>query len=191
VVTIALVAPGGFVLAQTGEFTISLHRGVGYSLGSQLQGTFELRAGGIAELDSVAYLIDGVKLGESSEPPFAVRFNTEDYALGVHELQAETITADGRAIRSNALRVEFVPQRAAWTAMRRVIVPGGLVLAAAAAAMLVFSLVGARRRRSRGRFGGVEAAERATAGAPQAVARPPAPEDELRRRIDDSRYTTL
>ena len=191
VATMTLVPRGGFALAQTGEFTISLHRGVGYSLGSQVQGTFELRADGSAELGSVAYFIDGVKLGESSEPPFAVRFSTEDYTLGPHELRAEALTGDGREIRSNALLVEFVPQRAALTALRRVIVPGGLVLVAAAASMLLLSLVAGRHRRSRRRAGRAEAPDQTAADAPQVVARPPTPEEELRRRIDESRYTTL
>jgi hypothetical protein len=167
---------------------------VGYSLGSQAQGSFELRADSEVELSSVAYFIDGAPLGESSEAPFAVRFSTNDYALGWHELRGEASTGDGTRLESGVLRVEFVSSRDAWTALRNIIVPAGTMVGAIVLVLFVLSAVTMRRRRARKLVGRADVPGMPEVDAPVAprpAQRALSPEEELRRRIEDSRYTRL
>jgi hypothetical protein len=182
---------GSIAFAQADGIEISLHRVAGYSLGSQVRGAFELRAEPRSELESVEYTIDGAALGKSTEPPFSVHFTTGDYEPGWREIRAEGRTRDGLKLASNVLRVEIVHRRAIWLVLRRVVAPGGAVLGVIAVGALVLSAVGAWRRRESGGSGRAGALEPATRedrpGSPRALT----PEQEHRRRVEDSRYTQL
>ncbi len=191
IIVLAQTAWGSYPRVQADSLHISLHRRAGYSLGSQLQGAFELRAHSIAALVSVAYFIDGAAVGAGSGPPFAVRFRTGDYAPGWHEVRAEACTERGQSLESNVLRVEFVTTGTAWTVLRRIVVPAGAVLGLAVLIIFVLSFITARSKRSRKPDERADVSGAGPGDTPSPPSHAPIPEEELRRRIKESRYTNL
>jgi hypothetical protein len=92
------------------ELRLRLNRDFGYSAigGGQIQGTFSMIVSGPEDLSRVVFYLDDQVLDEVVEAPFRLRFVTDNYALGVHSLSAIGYTADGRELRSNIIRTEFV-----------------------------------------------------------------------------------
>jgi hypothetical protein len=98
-------------LAQNGEeLRLRLNRDFGYASlgGNQIQGNFSMTITGPQDLAQVVFYLDDQVLGEDNEAPFSLRFVTDNYDLGVHVLQAIGTTADGKELRSNVIRTEFV-----------------------------------------------------------------------------------
>jgi hypothetical protein len=112
-------------LAQTDdELTLHLRRNFGYSSGTgKIQGDFTIRAEGPDDLQLVVFYIDDQVMGEVSEPPFQLKFNTDSYPLGVHALRATGFTVDGREIYSPEQLREFVSAEAGWKAAGRIALP--------------------------------------------------------------------
>ncbi len=92
------------------ELRLRLNRDFGYASlnSSQIQGTFSIAVSGPSNLTRVVFHIDGQVLDEVDEPPFSLRFVTDNYALGIHSISAIGITEDGRELHSNIIRTEFV-----------------------------------------------------------------------------------
>lgn len=117
------------------QLTLRLSRDFGYSSGTgKMQGTFSLKASGPENLVKVIFYIDQEVIGEASQAPFRFRFSTGNYSLGIHTMSANGYLADGRELRSNELRGQFVSADEGWKAALRIIVP---VLAITFGAMLV------------------------------------------------------
>ncbi len=145
------------------QLEFSLNRDWGYGgLGGQIQGHFSTRVHGPDNLERVVFYLDDRILGEADEPPFTIRFVTDDYPLGEHSLYAVGYTADGRTLTSNTLHREFVSAQQGWQDAGKMLLPilgivFGVMLLAAVVAWL-----GERRRaplppgapRSYGIFGG-------------------------------------
>ena len=112
-------------LAQTNQMlTLRLSRNFGYSSGTgRVQGTFSLIAQGPENLNRVLFMIDNQVIGEAGEPPFRVRFQTDDYPLGVHTMIAKGYTSDGGELESNQVRVEFVLAKEGWKTAAKIVVP--------------------------------------------------------------------
>jgi hypothetical protein len=116
--------PVGAALAQDApELELFIRRNIGYSGGSQIQGSFRAEATGPADLLQVTFKIDGEALGVDAEAPFRVDFDTDDYATGWHTFTAEGETASGRVLLSNERRFEFVTAAESWQAARDIMVP--------------------------------------------------------------------
>jgi len=134
------------VLAQTTELTLSVHRNVGYSGGSQIRGSFRMEVTGPGNLTSVTFKVDDGEVGTVTTPPFKINFNTSDYALGRHDLSAVGQTADGRTLASNVRRFEFVSSEEEWAAVGKIIIPIfgllGVVLLIAVGVPLLLTLAG-------------------------------------------------
>ncbi len=86
---------------------LRLRRDFGYGLGGQIQGRFSMKVDGPENLDRVEFYIDGQLIGEDSSSPFSLVFNTGDYDLGVHQLQAIGYPAEGPELRSNTVTRQF------------------------------------------------------------------------------------
>lgn len=119
--------------AQTDELTLYVRRNVGYSGGSQIQGSFRMVVEGPGDLTSVTFMIDDQVVGTVTQPPFQINFDTDDYGLSWHDLTAVSQTADGRTLTSTARRLEFVSAEASWQAAGQLALPilgvvGGVVL---------------------------------------------------------------
>lgn len=112
-------------LAQNNpELTLRMSRDMGYSSGTgQIEGTFSLKVSGPDDLQKVVFLIDGQTMGEDSEAPFSLRFNTGSYETGVHTLSATGTTSDARTLNSQEIRVEFVPADEGFKAAGRIAIP--------------------------------------------------------------------
>jgi DNA-directed RNA polymerase subunit RPC12/RpoP len=106
------------------QLALRLSRDIGFSSGSgQIQGTFTMKASGPDNLVRVVFSIDGQSIGEASQAPFQLRFNTGSFSLGVHTLSAVGYTSDGQELHSNEIRSEFVTSEAGFRSAMRIIVP--------------------------------------------------------------------
>ena len=97
--------------AQTDEdqLTLRLSRDFGYSSGTgDIQGTFSMSVSGPDNLMRVVFFIDDQMIGEITEPPFRLRFSTDDFPTGIHRMSAVGYTTSGQEYRSNEIQAEFV-----------------------------------------------------------------------------------
>ncbi len=131
-VLVALAQPA---LAQNDStLSLSLSRDFGYSSlsGSQIQGVFSVRAQGPQDLVRVIFYLDSQPLGEVTEAPYRLRFDTSNYPDGKHTLSAIGYTSSGQEIRSNDQVREFVPASQGFEGAMEILGPllGVIVLAA-------------------------------------------------------------
>ena len=119
-------------LAQSADqLELGLSRDFGYGgFGNDIQGLFTMKINNPpANLVRVVFLIDSATIGEDTQPPFNLQFNTDSYSLGVHTLSAIGYTSDGKEINSNVIQAKFVPASAATGGLVKVVLPiFGLVL---------------------------------------------------------------
>jgi len=105
------------VLAQSdSELQFSMSRDFGYAStnGKDIQGTFSMKVSGPEDLVKVTFFIDNTAIGEDTEAPFRVQFNTDSHPLGLHSLSATGITADGREVKSKVYERNFVSADQGW-----------------------------------------------------------------------------
>ncbi len=76
-----------------------------------------------ADLGKVVFFIDSTSMGEDTEAPYNLQFNTDSYPLGLHSLSAVGYTTDGNELNSNIIRVEFVPAGTGMGSVVKIIVP--------------------------------------------------------------------
>ena len=116
---------GNPVLAQSDQaLTLRLSRDFGFSSGTgRIQGAFSLTASGPENLERVDFKIDDQIIGEASQSPFRIRFNTDDYPLGIHTITATGHTSDGMSLKSNQFRVEFVSAEEGWQTAAKIALP--------------------------------------------------------------------
>lgn len=114
---------------QEEQLQIRLRRDWGYSSGTgKIQGTFSIRSSGPEDLSRVVFYLDDQILGEVSEPPFNLRFKTDDYPLGVHQIHAAGFTDAGAELSSNVIRKEFVPAGEVLGFIKNIILPIGVIV---------------------------------------------------------------
>jgi hypothetical protein len=115
VVTFLFLAIGSLlvttlVLAQTAELTLRLSRDFGYGgFNNDIQGLFSMKISGPADLSRVVFYVDNMVIGEVTQAPFILQFNTDNYPLGVHRLYAIGYSTIGQQYKSNILTNNFVP----------------------------------------------------------------------------------
>ncbi|MFZ2098415.1 MAG: Ig-like domain-containing protein [Anaerolineales bacterium] len=113
-------------LAQsTSQLELGLSRDFGYGgFGNDIQGLFSMKINNPPNnLEKVDFFIDTTSIGEDTQAPFSLQFNTDSYALGSHTLNAIGYTSDGQQINSNTIQVQFVPASAGTQAIVKVVVP--------------------------------------------------------------------
>ncbi len=124
---------------QEDELRLNISRVFGYSSGFgpgnvQLQGVMALTARGPENLQKVVFYLDEIPMGEITQAPFKLNFNTDNYPLGNHTIYAVGTTGDGRELRSNQVKAEFVSAEAGWQSALKI---AGPILAIVFAIMLV------------------------------------------------------
>ena len=132
------------------QLKLSLSRDNGFGLGNQMQGKFSYRVSGPENLVRVEFLMDGEVIGESTEEPFRLRFVTDDYELGRHELSAVGYTADNQIIESNTFIGEFVSPQITSTFTFAVV---GFVIVVIVARFLFFRQGSDEGKKGYGAFG--------------------------------------
>jgi hypothetical protein len=114
---------------QEDQLQIRLRRDWGYSSGTgKVQGTFSIRTSGPDDLNRVVFYLDDQILGAVSEPPLNLRFVTDDYPTGVHQIHAIGFTDNGVELPSNIIQVEFVSASEGWQTVMNIIIPIGVIL---------------------------------------------------------------
>jgi hypothetical protein len=102
----------GAAAAQTGQLELKMSRDWGYGgFGGEIQGLFSMRVTGPADLARVEFYIDDTKIGELTQAPFNLQFNTDNYPLGTHQMVAVGFSASGQEYRSNVISATFVPEQ--------------------------------------------------------------------------------
>ncbi len=107
----------GYATAQSAnELQLGLSRDFGYGgFGNDIQGLFSMKIKNPPEnITRVEFLIDTISIGEVTQPPFSLQFNTDSYPLGVHTLSAIGYLSDGTEINSNKIQAQFVPAGACY-----------------------------------------------------------------------------
>ena len=114
---------------QAEPLQIRLNRDWGYSSGTgKVQGTFSIRSSGPEDLSRVVFYLDDQILGEVSEPPYNLRFNTDVYPLGAHKIHAAGYTNTGAELSSDVIKVEFVTAGEGWQFVMNIILPIGVII---------------------------------------------------------------
>ncbi|OGN92018.1 MAG: hypothetical protein A2Y88_04475 [Chloroflexi bacterium RBG_13_48_10] len=129
--TLALATFSHANAQSASELQLGLSRDFGYGgFGNDIQGLFSMKINNPPEsLSRVEFFIDAVSIGEDTQPPFGLQFNTDSYPLGEHELSAIGYTTNGEEINSNIRIVVFVPASAATDMIAKIVGPIlGLIL---------------------------------------------------------------
>ena len=107
------------------ELELTLSRDFGYGgFNNDIQGLFSMKIKAPpANLVKVIFLIDSTEMGEDTQSPYNLQFNTDSYSLGIHKLSAVGYTADGSELNSNIIQVEFVPAGSGMDTVIKIIVP--------------------------------------------------------------------
>jgi hypothetical protein len=143
-ISIASINP----LQQDEPLKISLKRNWGYSSGTgKIQGTFTIRTSGPDDLMRVVYYLDDQELGESSTAPFDLRFVTDDFPLGPHQLQAQGFSTLDQEFSSNIIRVEIVSAEQGWQDASRIIIPLLVLIVGGAALVFLVPLIFTRGKK--------------------------------------------
>ena len=110
--------------AQSAELTISFSRDFGYaSGGGDIQGLFSIKIGGPDTLTKVVFYMDDQVMGEDTEAPFKLQFNTDSYSLGQHAIYAAGTTSDGRELKTKTVHANFVSAAQGNQAAMRIVIP--------------------------------------------------------------------
>ena len=93
---------------KNSPLTINLIRNLGSATGSGIKGTFTIRANGPDNLESVTFYLDDTSIGTITEPPFNLKFNTDNYPPGTHTITAVGITSNNQELQSNRITRTFL-----------------------------------------------------------------------------------
>ena len=110
IVTFASLFAFTTAFAQTEGLILRLSRDFGYGgFNNDIQGLFSMKVTGPADLVRVVFYIDSTAIGEVTQAPFNLQFNTDNYPLGQHKLSAVGYSTSGQEYSSNVIIVNFVP----------------------------------------------------------------------------------
>lgn len=153
VILLGICLPGA-AAAQTPELDLSLRRDFGYGLGGDIEGTFTLSASSANALTRVEFLIDGEVFATSTTAPFRVKFRTDQFDPGLHELSARGYDASGAQYAGEVIRANFLSAEQMRAGIGRILLPlGGILLGIFALAIVVQLLTGKRNRFRPGIYG--------------------------------------
>ncbi len=114
------------VFAQaTDQLQLGLSRDFGYSgFGNDIQGLFTMKVKNPPQnLARVEFFIDSTLMGDDTQAPFSIQFNTDSYPRGDHKLSAIGYLSDGTQVSSNAIQSKFVPANAATGTIFKILGP--------------------------------------------------------------------
>jgi hypothetical protein len=131
---------------ETGALSLRMTRVFGYSSGmGKIQGTFTLKASGSEDLQRVTFYIDDQSMGEVTAGPFHLRFDTDEYPLGMHQLHAVGETKDGAQLVSNQIQAQFVSSQEGIQAAVKIVIPLLIAIVAALALSMAFTMLSGRK----------------------------------------------
>jgi hypothetical protein len=116
------------VVAQIEQLTLKMSRDWGYGgLNGDIEGLFSMRVTGPADLARVVFFIDETRIGEVTQAPFNLQFNTDNYPLGRHQLYVLGYSTTGQEYQSNIISANFVPKQSSTKVILPVL---GIILVA-------------------------------------------------------------
>ena len=107
-ITIATSTPTITHAQEEPQLSISLLRNFGTAIGSNIKGTFTIRAQGTETLQSVTFYLDGAPMGTVTAAPFNLQFNTDAYPPGTHTITAVGTTSTAQEFQSNSITRNFL-----------------------------------------------------------------------------------
>jgi len=130
--------------AQSDELSISFSRDFGYSSGGgDIQGLFSIKVSGPDTLTKVVFYIDDEAIGEDSEAPFKLQFNTDNYSLGQHAIYATGTISDDKELKTKTVHANFVSASEANQFVMRILIPVlGIIVVAVLLAVIVPMITG-------------------------------------------------
>lgn len=131
--------------AQGGEdgFELYLNRNFGYGGFGQIQGRFTLQAREVPEgVVTVSFYGGDRLLGRAAEPPYQLRFHTDQLSPGRQIFRATAVLEGGETLASNPISREVLTADQAWDTINRTLGPlllglGLLVVVGAAVPLLL------------------------------------------------------
>jgi hypothetical protein len=133
--------------AQTEELTLRLSRDFGYGgFNNDIQGLFSMKVTGPADLVKVVYYIDATSIGEVTQVPFNLQFNTDNFPLGLHQLYVAGFSASGQQYRSNLIMSNFVPASQGNKAALQIVIPLLVIIFGAILLAFIVPLVTGRAK---------------------------------------------
>jgi hypothetical protein len=140
-----LAVPVAF--AQVNELTLRMSRDFGYGgFNNDIQGLFSMKVTGPPDLLRVVFYIDTTAIGEVSQAPFNLQFNTDDFSLGQHELYVVGYSLGGQEYHSNIVNSYFVPASEGAKAGLLIVIPVLVVIIGAILLSFIVPLVIGRGR---------------------------------------------
>ena len=132
--------------AQGEELTITFSRDFGYSSGGgDIQGLFSIKVNGPDTLTKVVFYIDDDAIGEDTEAPFKLQFNTDSYTLGQHAIYAAGTTSDGRELKTKVVHANFVSASEGTQSAMRILIPILGIVAVAVVLAAVIPVITGRK----------------------------------------------
>ncbi|MGZ3951583.1 MAG: Ig-like domain-containing protein [Flavisolibacter sp.] len=115
---------GVAAFAQTEELSLRMSRDFGYGgFNNDIQGLFSMKVTGPPDLVKVEFFIDSQSIGEVTQSPFNLQFNTDNYPVGRHQLYAVGFSSSGQQYKSNIITSNFVPASVGNKAALQIVVP--------------------------------------------------------------------
>jgi hypothetical protein len=143
--TILILMSVTAVLAQATELTLKMSRDWGYGgFNGDIQGLFSMKITGPADLVKVIFFIDEASIGEVTQAPFNLQFNTDNYPNGAHVMSAIGYSSNGQEYHSNVITGNFVPASEGNKAALGMVVPVLVIVFGAILLSFVIPLVTGR-----------------------------------------------
>src|SRR5574340_78093 len=118
-----LLSGVNLALAQD-EYRINVNKEFGFANGSDIRGDFSIAVvGDETAIQSVSFQIDGQELAAVSQPPFKIKFKTQNYPNGEHLLGAVITFKDGSTQTVEARRFKFLSAEEESSSMQKILVP--------------------------------------------------------------------
>jgi hypothetical protein len=141
-------------IAQAEDLTLRMSRDFGYGgFNNDIQGLFSMKVTGPADLVRVVFYIDKTAIGEVTQAPFNLQFNTDNYPLGQHNLYAVGFSSSGQQYSSNIITSNFVPASAGNKAALQIVIPVLVVIFGAILLSFLIPLITGRGKAQNLPFG--------------------------------------
>jgi hypothetical protein len=133
------------VYSQTEELSLRMSRDFGYGgFNNDIQGLFSMKVTGPGDLEKVVFYIDSTVIGEVTQAPFNLQFNTDNYPLGQHTMSAVGFSSSGQQYYSNKITSIFVAASVGNKAGLQIIVPVLVIVFGAILLSFVIPLITGR-----------------------------------------------
>ncbi len=131
---------------ETPQINIGLSKNMGYaSFGGEIQGAFTISASSDSKLEKVVFYYGDTVLGEDTEAPYKLQFNTEIIEPGQVTFSAVGYLTDGSTVKSNTLSRTILSEDSVRENMSGIVLP--ILIALALVTLASFAFQFSRRKK--------------------------------------------